>query len=113
MGTRAIENLSDAELQELATRAQEMLQQRKGARRLEAVEQARAILADVGLSFQEAEKLSGAARTKKPAAAKPQSRKGQRFVNPADPGQVWESGRGRKPKWLAALEARGEAPQPA
>jgi DNA-binding protein H-NS len=107
---KTIEKLSDDELEALAARAHEMLKSRQGQKRHEAVEQARSLLESVGLTFRDAEQLLGKERKKGPTT-KPQHRQGSRFVNPADPGQTWTAGKGRKPKWLTELEARGEAPQ--
>jgi DNA-binding protein H-NS len=110
MESQAIENLSDAELEALAARAQEMLKVRQGQKRQEAIEQARSILEAVGLTFRDAEQMAERERKRNPVV-KPQHRQGARFVNPANPEQSWTAGKGRKPKWLTELEAKGEAPE--
>lgn len=106
-----IENLSDDELEALATQAREKLQKRREEKKVSAAREAKRLLDDVGLTFREAERLAGSEK-KKGGAKKSESPKGARFINPANSSQSWTSGRGRKPKWFLELEARGEAPNP-
>jgi hypothetical protein len=48
---------------------------------------------------------------KKPPAGRPKTLKG-RYVNPANPEQAYELGRGRPPRWFSELEASGQLPDP-
>ncbi|MGE8258363.1 MAG: H-NS family nucleoid-associated regulatory protein [Stenotrophomonas sp.] len=52
------------------------------------------------------------ARTKKPAGRKPGKSAGRKvapkYRNPANPNETW-SGRGRQPRWLAALVEKGKS----
>jgi DNA-binding protein H-NS len=57
-----------------------------------------------------------AARGSKAAVAKPSSRAGRKlgkvapkYRNPANPKEVW-TGRGKQPRWMAALVAKGKKP---
>lgn len=104
------DNLSDDELEAFAAQAHEKLKTRREAKKLEAAREAKRLLDSVGLTFRDAERLAGSDKRKAPSAKKSETPKGARFVNPADSSQSWTSGRGRKPKWLQELEARGEAP---
>ncbi|HHA2422530.1 TPA: H-NS family nucleoid-associated regulatory protein [Stenotrophomonas maltophilia] len=52
-------------------------------------------------------------KTSKPAVRKPKKTAGSKvapkYRNPANPGETW-SGRGRQPRWLAALVQNGKSP---
>lgn len=50
-------------------------------------------------------------RAKKGPASRPKTPKG-RYVNPANPDQAYELGRGRPPRWFSDLEASGRLPEP-
>ncbi len=100
--------LKDEELKDVIKRAEDLLEERKEARRQKAIDDAKASLAAVGLTFRDVG-TQPSKRARKASAALPG---GQRYVNPANPSQVWISGRGRRPKWLAELEAKGKLPAP-
>ncbi len=121
----ALEALDDRTLQALVRRAGELLRDREQARQRDAIERARAILADAGLSVQDM--LGGLGRGatvagkngRRPAEGGPAGanapappRKGARYANPANPAQIHERGRGREPNWFKALRERGEIPEP-
>jgi DNA-binding protein H-NS len=89
---------TDVELTTLIKTAETMLARRKEQRRKEAIQSARAKLAEVGLTF------GDLASERAPGDKTAVIPKGQRFVNPANPDQVWVSGRGRRPGWMETLE---------
>lgn len=99
-----LEKLKDEELHDVIARAQALLEERKKAARQKAIEDAQAALAAVGLTFRDVNTTRSAKKSPLP--------QGQKYVNPDDPSQVWVSGRGRRPKWLAALDAQGKMPKP-
>ncbi len=120
----ALESLDDGALQEVMRRAGELLKEREHARHRDAIERARAILADAGLTVQDmlgapgrnaaggkgARKSGGSGAEGGGSPASP--RKGVRYANPANPSQIHERGRGREPNWFKALRERGELPDP-
>ena len=59
--TDTLESLNDEELQAVIARSQELLKQRDDARKAEALEKARSLLASVGLSLKD---LNGKAKAK-------------------------------------------------
>jgi hypothetical protein len=121
----ALESLDDAGLQTLIRRAGELLQEREHERKRDAIERARAILAEAGLSAQDmlgnaSRSADGAGkgghkagkRASAGAGAPPAARKGVRYANPANPSQIHERGRGREPNWFKALRESGALPDP-
>lgn len=110
MKANELEKLDDGELAELIDQAQQILIDRKERRKQEAIEAARSALAGVGLSFRDVAnpKVQRVARTSGGAVLAA----GKRYVNPADPKQVWTSGRGRRPTWVKELERKGQLPDP-
>jgi DNA-binding protein H-NS len=106
-----ISAMSDDELAAMIEQVQALLATRKEQRKAEAVAAARARLAEVGLTFRDvaASPARRAGRGQSPAASRPT---GLRYINPADPSQVWVSGRGRRPDWVKALEKKGQLPNP-
>jgi hypothetical protein len=118
----ALESLDDEALQDVLRRAQELLKEREHSRQRDAIERARAILAEAGVSVQDmldaAGRNSGGKGARKgggtPAGggSSPMPRKGARYANPANPAQIHERGRGREPNWFKALRERGEMPEP-
>lgn len=115
----ALDALDDAQLRDVIHRAEELLKQRTEGKRQEALDRARAILSEAGLSMQDLVGNAGGATRGRPAGAGKGAKKastggkaGARYANPADPSQVYESGRGRAPKWYGELRAKGELPEP-
>ena len=118
----ALESLDDAALQQPLLRAQELLHEREHSRQRDAIERARAILAEAGVSMQDMLESAGRSSSGKGArkgAGNPAGggssavpRKGARYANPANPAQIHERGRGREPNWFKALRERGEMPDP-
>lgn len=112
MTAEDLQKLSDDQLQDVIAAAGKIIEARREEKRRKAIDEATARLAEVGLTFRDLAKL----RTK-PAksdrAARAKLKPGDRYVNPADASQEWVVGRGRRPKWLNALEEKGAMPQPA
>lgn len=100
-------NLTDDELRSLITAAGDLLVERREAAKQKAIEEARAKLAEVGLTFRD---LGGGTATPRKRSSK--LRNGDRYANPVDPSQVHVVGRGRPPKWFTDLEAKDLLPQP-
>ncbi len=97
--------LSDEELRAAIKSADALLKKRAGDTRQKAIDEAKAILAKAGLSLKDL----GAGKPAAKAAAAPPLKKGERVVNPDNPSEVWEAGRGRRPKWVEkALAAKAE-----
>lgn len=89
-----------ASYKELKAKAEDLMRQAEAARKAETaavIAEIRKKMADYGITL--ADLGSG---TKK---AKPRKTVAAKYRNPAG-GETW-SGRGRVPKWLAALEAEG------
>jgi hypothetical protein len=119
-----LESLDDATLQEVMRRARELLQERERTRQQDAIERARAILSEAGVSVQALLDETGRGTTAGRGARKAGGgstatgsspelpRKGARYANPADPSQIHVRGRGREPNWFKALRERGEMPEP-
>jgi hypothetical protein len=119
----ALESLDDAALQEVMRRAQELLRAREHGRQREAIERARAILAEAGVSVHDllgagarGPAGKGARKTGTSGGATGGSsgapRTGARYANPDNPAQIHERGRGREPNWFKALRERDELPEP-
>src|SRR5262245_13048041 len=106
MNDKDLEALDDAGLQGVISRAEQLLKDRAADRRQQAIDEAKARLASVGLTFRDV-----VGKSKGPA--KPGAATGTKYINPADPSQTYTTGRGRPPKWFAALQAKGKLPEPA
>ena len=96
-----LEALSDSELQSVIAHAQGLLKSRDEGRKAAAMEQARNLLASVGLSLKD---LNGKGRSR-PVKAQPY-KGGHLYRHPADKALVWNA-KGQKPNWLRELEASG------
>jgi DNA-binding protein H-NS len=106
-----LDGLSDDELRTVIAGANELLkahdEERKAkaladarALKAKALTDARAVLASVGLSLKD---MSG----KKPRSGKPPAYHiGRNYQHPANKTLTW-NGKGKKPAWLAAIEAEG------
>jgi DNA-binding protein H-NS len=103
-----LEKLDDSGLQKVIERAQGLLATRKEKRRTDALEAARAKLAEAGLTPADLMAASKKPRTKSSDVLQA----GQVYINPDDPKQKWTSGRGRRPSWFKALEKQGKFPNP-
>jgi DNA-binding protein H-NS len=95
-----LESLNDDELQAVIDRSNELLKQRDDARKAEALEKARTLLASVGLSLKD---LNGKGKAK---AKGPVYHGGHTYRHPTNTALIWK-GAGKKPGWLVTLEAEG------
>ncbi|HEX3747691.1 MAG TPA: H-NS histone family protein [Bryobacteraceae bacterium] len=93
--------LQDAELRTVIEQSQGILKQRDDDRKAKAMEQARALLASVGLSMKD---LNGKGKTK--AAKGTVYHGGTTYRHPGNKELTW-NGKGKHPGWLVALEAEG------
>jgi hypothetical protein len=98
--TDTLDGLSDSELQAVIDRSKELLKQRDDARKAEALEKARTLLASVGLSLKD---LNGKG---KKTSKGPVYHGGHTYQHPTNKALVWQA-KGKKPTWLVALEADG------
>lgn len=105
MKAEQLQSLNDSELQEIIKQAGEILKERENTKKQKAIEDAKAKLASVGLTFRDV------AAPKAKAKNKPLPQ-GQKYTNPADASQTYTTGRGRPPKWFADLHAKGNLPEP-
>jgi DNA-binding protein H-NS len=106
-----LDALDDGELRAVIARANELLkahdEERKAraltdarALKAKALTDARAVLASVGLSLKDMS-------AKKPRSGKPPAYHiGRNYQHPANKTLTW-NGKGKKPAWLAAIEAEG------
>ena len=94
-----LSSLSLTELQDLIAQAQQALITQQKRARKQVLAEIEALAESVGatVTIQEAGKAT------RPKVA-------PKYQNPADPTQTW-SGRGVKPRWLAALVSAGHAPE--
>ncbi len=99
-----IQQFSIEQLETLIEDAQALLAIRIRERKADAMAQARAILEGAGVSPREL------ARAKMERKASLQLTQGRTYSNPEKPSETWTAGKGRRPKWMAALEARGGRP---
>jgi DNA-binding protein H-NS len=107
-----LDTADEGTLLEMIERAHALLAQRQQSRKHETMEKAAADLEAAAISADEfVEYLRRRGKTKKAPATKPKMAKG-RYVNPADPTQSYELGRGRPPQWFRALDASGQLPSP-
>jgi len=89
-----------ASYKELKAKAEDLLRQAEAARKAETaavIAEIRKTMAEYGISAADLAGKPAASKGRKPAAVK--------YRNPAN-DDAW-SGRGRVPRWLAALEAAG------
>ena len=101
MKLETLDALADDELRAVIARAQTLLKQRDTERKDKALEQARTLLASVGLSLKD---LNG--KSKKVAAKGAVYHGGHVYHHPTNKTLTWK-GAGKKPGWLVALEAEG------
>ena len=99
-----LSKLSVAELKKLADEATNMISSRHQDEIREGYEQVEAIANNLGLSVAELiEQGQELVATRKPATRKPVE---PRYRNPANGDETW-TGRGKRPRWLAAKIADG------
>jgi DNA-binding protein H-NS len=113
-----LEKLADEELHAVIGRAHEVLNARDLKRKDKAredarakMEEAHAILIRAGLTPQELgpKRKAAKGRSGKSSPKAPAYRGGHRYQHPSNPALVWNA-KGKKPQWLAALEAEGKSP---
>ena len=97
-----LSELQDDELRSIVNLAQGLLKQRDEDRKAKALNDARALLASVGLSLKD---LNGKSKSKTGKA--PAYHSGHTYQHPANKTLVW-NGKGKKPNWLVTLEAEGK-----
>jgi len=95
-----LDGLSDSELQAVIEHSQALLKQRDDDRKAKALEQARTLLASVGLSLKD---VAGKAHK---GNGKSVYHGGTQYQHPANKTLTY-NGKGKKPGWLTALEAEG------
>jgi DNA-binding protein H-NS len=101
-----LKSLTDEKLQAVIDDATRILTERKTARRQEAIESAREVLAAAGMTFRDVAKeavVKGMKRVQQAATEQV-----ERFVHPQT-GEVWVPGRGRRPQWVAKLLDGGKS----
>lgn len=91
-----LQSLSLQELYALRDQLDAETARRQSAEKAEVMQKVQALMSQYGLSADDLQKKTGAAR--KPVAAK--------YQNPVDPSQTW-TGRGRKPLWVQAYLDNG------
>lgn len=91
---------NDDDVREIRALCDKVLKLRDDERKAEAMEQARATLAAVGLN------LKDLVKAKIKTAKGPQYKAGQAYQHPTNRSLVWRA-KGQKPGWLRDLEADG------
>ena len=102
MNIATLNALQDGELQTLIEQAQGILKQRDDDRKAKALEQARTLLASVGLSLKDVASGRGQKANGKGAVY----HAGTQYQHPTNKTLMY-NGKGKKPGWLTALEAEG------
>ena len=102
ISTATLNALQDAELQTVIEQSQGILKQRDDDRKAKALEEARALLASVGLSLKDV----AAGKPQKNGGKGPVYHGGHTYQHPSDKTKVWNA-KGQKPTWLRELEASG------
>jgi ElaB/YqjD/DUF883 family membrane-anchored ribosome-binding protein len=105
MNTDTLTKLTDPELTQVISTAQDLLQTRADKRKSDAMEQIRQIAATVqiNVSFDAGRKAKG---------TRPMLHAGDRYVNPADVTQSYVVGKGKPPHWFVALRDKSKLPTP-
>lgn len=106
-----LERADEGTLMEMIERANALLAQRQQSRRQETMERAAADLEAASISADEFSEFLRRRSKKKASVVRPKTPKG-RYVNPANPDQSYELGRGRPPRWFTELETAGQLPEP-
>ena len=105
MKPEMLDGLTDDELRAAIARAQDLLRDRDRQRKDSALADAAAILAKAGLGLKDLARRGSRSRTK----PQPTYKGGRQYQHPANKALVWNA-KGKKPQWLAALEAEGKSP---
>ena len=95
-----LDALGDDDLRAISAQCEVLLKQHDGERKEKALDQARAMLAAVGL------KLSDLNAKGRKAAKGPVYHGGHSYQHPTNKALIWNA-KGKKPGWLSALEAEG------
>jgi DNA-binding protein H-NS len=98
----SLEGLNDDDLRAVSARCEALLKQHDTERKENALCEARATLAAVGLTLKD---LRGKNKNK---AKAPTYHTGHQYQHPVNTSQVW-NGKGKKPGWLTSLESEGKA----
>jgi DNA-binding protein H-NS len=102
MNLATLDGLEDADLRAIIARADGLLKRHDEERKAKAINEARALLASVGLSLKD---LQGKGRAK--PAKETSYHVGHLYQHPSDKALTWNA-KGKKPVWLTALEAEGK-----
>jgi DNA-binding protein H-NS len=98
-----LDGLKDEELQEVVEHARGLLQHRDEERKAKALEQARVLLTQVGLSLKD---VASGKPVKNGGGKGPVYHAGRQYQHPTNKALAW-NGKGQKPNWLRELEAGG------
>jgi DNA-binding protein H-NS len=104
MNIAMLNELQDGELRTTIAQAEGILKQRDAERKAKAIEDARATLAAAGLTLKD---LGG--KVKGRNGKGPVYHSGHVYQHPANKTLTW-NGKGKKPHWLAEIEAEGRKP---
>jgi hypothetical protein len=107
MTLETLKLLTDDDLRGVIDRAGNLLKQRDRERKESALEQAKAILVQAGLSLKELSRIKA-----KGASGKAVLPAGTKFVNPENPAEFYIAGKGRPPGWFEKLREKGSLPAP-
>ena len=99
-----LDGLNDDELQVAIRHAEGILKQRDEDRKAKALNDARSLLASVGLSLKN---INGKGRIR--SGKPPSYHIGHHYQHPTNKALEW-NGKGKKPAWLVSLEAEGGKP---
>ncbi len=101
ISTSMLDELKDDELRVVIEESQGLLKRRDEDRKAKAIENARSLLASVGLSLKD---INGKGKSK--AAKGPAYKGGHHYQHPTNKTLVWNA-KGQKPNWLRELETTG------
>jgi DNA-binding protein H-NS len=101
ISTSMLDELKDDELRVVIEESQGLLKRRDEGRKAKAIENARTLLASVGLSLKD---INGKSRGK--SAKAPAYKGGHHYQHPTNKTLMWNA-KGQKPNWLRELEAAG------
>ena len=99
-----LDGLQDAELRTVIEQSQGLLKQRDQERKAKAIEDAKTLLASVGLSLKDIN-----AKRKGNGVKAPTYKGGHLYQHPSNKALQWNA-KGQKPNWLRELEAQGKSP---
>ncbi len=99
-----LQEFSIGELENVIVEAKALIETKRREMKELAIAEARAILEKAGVSPQEL------ARSKPAKKLALNLKQGRKYLNPENRSEFWIAGKGRRPKWLSDLEARGVVP---